>query len=424
MVVGKGAYWGKSLGRHAGGMLGHYLGNKSFGQEAGAYLGDKGSDWINKQARSIGTMVTGRGAYNTTNNLIKSKMLNGVPQFSSSKDETGALTIRHREYVTDINATNALFEIRKFALNPGLASTFPWLSQIAASYDEYDMNGLIFTFVSTSQSSNTSNNSLGTVIMCTNYNASAGTFPNKVQMMEYDSAQSARQDRNQSHGIECDPKKSSGFEILYVRNDVPPLGQDIKAYDIGNFQLATSSVMGSGATGTAYPVQVGELWVTYNVTLRKPKLAASSLLMDSGKRGTNIAAGGNAIIFTNMTLSPARNLYGVIDTTGNLVKYFFPPGTIGNFRVNMTINYNAFATLNTNVVVQNCSLNSNNTNGWAVTYSAGAGGLLMIAFDVIVDGSSNVLSPFVSLGSVSSSGTVVNSSYVVKQVNSVNEFIN
>ena len=311
-------------------MLGQYLGNKNFGQEAGAYLGDKGSDWINKQARSIGSMVTGRGAYNKTNNLIKSKMLNGVPQFSSSKDETGALTIRHREYVTDINATNALFEIRKFALNPGMASTFPWLSQIAASYDEYDMNGLIFTFVSTSQSSNTANNSLGTVIMCTNYNASAPTFPNKVQMMEYDSAQSARQDRNQSHGIECDPKKSSGFEILYIRNDTPAIGQDIKTYDLGNFQLATSSVMGSSALGTVYPVQVGELWVTYNVTLRKPKLSVGGL-MDSGRRGGNLPPGGNQIIFSNMILSPARSLFGFMDSSGSLLKYTFPSGTIGNF---------------------------------------------------------------------------------------------
>ena len=423
MVVGKGAYWGKSLGRHAGGMLGHYLGNKSFGQEAGAYLGDKGSDWINKQARSIGTMVTGRGAYNKTNNLIKSKMLNGVPQFSSSKDETGALTIRHREYVTDINATNALFEIRKFALNPGMASTFPWLSQIAASYDEYDMNGLIFTFVSTSQSSNTSNNSLGTVIMCTNYNASAVTFPNKVQMMEYDSAQSARQDRNQSHGVECDPKKSSGFEILYVRQETPPAGQDIKTYDLGNFQLATSSVMGSGATGTTYPVQVGELWVTYNVTLRKPKLSLG-VLMDSAKRGANLLAASNQIIFHNMVMSPTRSLYGFMDQTGNTIKYTFPTGTVGNFRISITVNCSQAITFTPNYSGTNCIINNANTMNAPFTYSTNALGLIIGMMDVIVDGSTNIIPPNVVIGSITSTGFVAGSSYIVKQINPVNEFIN
>ena len=273
---GRGAYWGEALGSMAGGALGARFGLGGIGSEIGGRLGDIGSNMVGK--------MFGRGDYTTgqnTNSLITSTMPNGVPQFSSSGDETGALTISHREYVTDILAFGSSFQNNTFALNPGLAASFPWLSQIATSYEEYEFQGLIFSFVSTSQAANTSNNSLGTVVLATNYNPASAPFANKINMMEFDSSQSARQDENQAHGIECDPTKNAGTAINYVRSGSVPTGQDIKTFDLGLFQLALNAISGSGSNGTSYPVQVGELWVSYKVVLRKPMLVPP-LIVDSG----------------------------------------------------------------------------------------------------------------------------------------------
>ena len=48
--------------------------------------------------------IFGKGDYMSGNALVAG-CANGVPMFSSAADETGALTISHREYVQDISAS-------------------------------------------------------------------------------------------------------------------------------------------------------------------------------------------------------------------------------------------------------------------------------------------------------------------------------
>ena len=321
---GRGAYWGQQLGSMAGGALGARFGLGQIGASLGSKLGDIGSDYVGK--------MFGRGDYTSgqnTNSLITSTMPNGVPQFSSSNDETGALTISHREYVTDILAFSNGFQNNTFALNPGLPASFPWLSQIASSYEEYEFSGLIFSFVSTSQAANTSNNSLGTVVLATNYNPASAPFSNKINMMEFDASQSARQDENQAHGVECDPTKNAGTTINYVRTGSVPTGQDIKTFDLGLFQIALNAISGSGANGTTYPVQVGELWVSYKVVLRKPMLVPP-LIVDSGTAYTGTALSFSAP-FASVQYANNRN---VLATWSGLAPSFtLPIGTTGAYRL-------------------------------------------------------------------------------------------
>ena len=248
-----------------------------------AFLGDKASDYVTNLFKGRG-LYMGRGAYTGAdgepihaNNLIANahSVLPTVPHLSGSNDETGAVTISHREYLTDIYApgsqgaqTSVPFQNTAFALNPGLQSTFPFLSQIAQNYDEYELIQCIFHYRSTTTDiGNSTSGQCGTVIMATNYNPAQPAFTDKQQMMEYAHAHSCKTTESMVHGVECDPSKNSGSAQKFIRSNPVVTDQDLKTYDLGTFQIAIANAP-PGYSG----LPVGELWVEYKVVLRKPKL--------------------------------------------------------------------------------------------------------------------------------------------------------
>ena len=253
--------------------------------------------------------IGGQGAYHD-NALIQSCGM-GVPQFSGSGMTEDGLTVCHEEYLGDIyvqsiNGSTAAYQVcYSVPLNPALVTSFPWLSQVAANYDEYEFEGMIFTFKTTMADVNTSNTSIGTVMMVTNYNAAnVGTpvngvntpFYNKQQLLDYDASQSGKISESQHHGVECDPTKNGMSAILYTRSGPVPVGQDKKTYDLGIFQL-----FAQGINLTA-PGQIGELYVSYKVNLRKPKIyAALGYTIPQDVFTQNATSGSNSVLSTAMT---------------------------------------------------------------------------------------------------------------------------
>jgi hypothetical protein len=216
-----------------------------------------------------GKKLSGRGEYSMSNELIAGST-SSPPVFQSAGDEAGALMISHREYVGDIfapaSAVVSDFTVQSFPLNPGLEQTFPWLSQIAQNYEEYELKQCVFEFVSTVQDINSTNGQVGTIITATQYNPSRPDFTDKPAMAAYAHSVSGKSTDNQTHGVECDPMKLSGAEGKFVRANPVMTGEDLKTYDHGRFQLATHNIPSAMASGT-----LGELYVQYTVCLRKPK---------------------------------------------------------------------------------------------------------------------------------------------------------
>lgn len=222
-------------------------------------------------------IFTGRGAYTggAKNNLFldSSDSYASEPTFSSAGDETGALTIRHREFITDIYGNSLSggnpipFVNQGFELNPGLERTFPWLSQVAQNFDEYSIKQMVFTYKSTIQDVNSANGQVGSIVTATQYNPSRPNFTNKMVMMEYAHAHTTKAVDTNIHGVEADPTKNSGPEGKYVRSGDVPANEDIKTYDLGRFQIAVC-----GTPTVLADLPIGELWVDYTVELRKPKL--------------------------------------------------------------------------------------------------------------------------------------------------------
>jgi hypothetical protein len=102
--------------------------------------------------------------------------------------------------------------------------------------------------------------------MATQYNADDTPFSSKQDMMEYDLAMSGKVSGNMLHGVECDPAQLSGSPGKYTRAGPVQQGEDIKTYDHGVLNIATSNTPAQFNN-----TSLGELWVSYTVQLRKPK---------------------------------------------------------------------------------------------------------------------------------------------------------
>ena len=245
-----------------------------------AFTGKKNRNLVGHLARTAIDDIAGRGAYDTSsvvthgNNLIHGHQGGKPAHFSHSGDETGAVTITHKEYLTDLYGptVGTAFQVQGISLNPALQSSFPFLSQIAMNYEEYEFIQLIFEYRSTTTDIGSSTSGqCGTVIMATNYNSASPLFTDKGSMMEYAHAHSCKSTEHMVHGVECDPKKSASISnVLYTRSNPVVSGQDLKTYDLGLFQVGLANLP-SGYANQA----IGELWVSYKVLLRKPKLFSS-----------------------------------------------------------------------------------------------------------------------------------------------------
>jgi len=246
------------------------------GRAGGAFLGGKVG--YAKQGASLGgafggklSQMIGSGAYvsnahaTTYNSLIN----NGPPSFQNYSLKNGDIVLEHREYITDVltASTANTFNNQNFLINAGLDTTFPYLSQIACNFGEYQFISLVFEFKSTSSDSiisSGSSSSLGSVIMATNMSVLDPLYKTKYEM---DSAYASNSEKPSAcilHGVECMAKENINQNYLVRSGSV---NNSITSYDMGNFQLGTINALPSQ--------NIGELYVYYRVVLRKPRLFSS-----------------------------------------------------------------------------------------------------------------------------------------------------
>jgi len=137
------------------------------------------------------------------------------------------------------------------------------------NFEEAQIHGCIFEFKPTSAYAVAGTQAMGNVILATDYDVVDANYANKREMEIVEFSSSAMSNVCQIHPIECDPKQNVLAEhyIQYGATSIADFPDDPRFGCMGNFQVATN---GMPTTGEA----VGELWVTYDVELRKPQLAA------------------------------------------------------------------------------------------------------------------------------------------------------
>jgi hypothetical protein len=240
-----------------------------------------------------------------------------------------SVVVRHKEYLGDVfSGTGAptVFSINSsYALNPGLAASFPWLASVAANYQEYTWKGIVYHFVSTSGNATGANTSLGTVAMATNYRSTAPAYTSRLTMLNEYFATDAKPSEDFVHPIECDPKENP-FNVQYVRSTAVPAGEDPKTYDLGTTTIATQGMQTAGEN-------LGELWVSYEVELRKPiALGLISPLSSFAIGSATSGVAPTAPFGTNWSLTS-----GAAITTAAAKVITFARGLQGTFALVVTI---------------------------------------------------------------------------------------
>lgn len=336
-----------------------------YGGPLGALAGSK----IGSYAHYIGK-IFGSGDYVTSPNQVKHNVLvneSQIPQFVSSKD---AVRIRHREFLGDLvsSGTIGAFQIQQFPINPGRSDTFEWLSQVCgATFQQYRLNGCVFEFRSMSADAlNSTNTALGSVVMATDYDSADSAFTTKSQMENTEFGVSCKPSSCMIHAIECDAKQTSVSE-LYIRANSVPSGKDIRFYDLGQFYVATTGMQ-------AASVNLGELWVSYDVTLFKSIQQPAGWLIPSAHYQLD-----NAQVSTKplAVLSPQPSWQ--FDTIG----LTFPAG-------GLSVQWPLSIPLNS-IWLVNIILSGTAANATTFSLAAPTGG--MVTFNGVVGGGSGFVTP-------------------------------
>jgi len=279
----------KSATRSGGRALGATLGALTpFGSTLGASAGEAAGGMLAR--------LFGHGDFKLRGNSL----MQGLPESQSMVPVFGekgkrGIRVMEREYIGDITAAGALangataFSVNSFAINPQNPKLFPWLSKFAALFDQWEPNGIIFEYVSTSSEFNGTSQALGAVICATDYNSLDPGYTSKQQMEEADYANSVKSSECLMHGIECAP--SERVTKLLLTGPVEPNDAQ-NLYNLGNFQVATQGMSVSGVT-------VGELWVSYDITFYKKQINAP----------------GSQVAYSTMSSTPAAttNIFGAVN---------------------------------------------------------------------------------------------------------------
>lgn len=317
---------GSALGRASGVPSGGV-----FGKEMGARL----------------SKIIGSGDYESNvsaNDLIHPR---GMSPSMSFGDTSDVIRVRRREFITDVLNSSVVgtFSNSVYPINAGVRNTFPYLSQVAANYEEYCINGLVFEFISSS-SSLVTGTALGTVIAAMEYNSAAPAFANKYTMENSAHAISTRLDKNLMYGVEC-ARGANAQNCYYTRSGESVL--PLTTTDLGQFQLAIapSSAVPAGTV-------LGELWVTYDISLKRPILSPSRFALGHFSRGTpsaanpfgstaivasnngsiDVVATGTTLTFTNMVVGDSYMIDWVYTGTVGAVLVYPVPSTPTGFTAN------------------------------------------------------------------------------------------
>lgn len=343
------------------------------------YLGSGRAGSSNMQSNHIrghGDYVVGRG--------VSSHYAQHKPHVQ--KMEKGAMCIEHTEYIGDLisSATANTFLSQSYAINPANSGTYPWMSSVAVNFQEYRFKKLVFEYrplVSESSSSAAGSLlSMGSIMMATQYNSVVGPYTTKATMAESDYSVTVKPSEHALHAVECDVKYNP-LGVLYCSPNLSlttGTGQsDIRMANLGIFEIASTGIPTGGVA-----IDLGEIWVHYEVELYKPQLNSGLSAIESAHYWGSTATGSPATTTPfgpNVTsaiqpIAAANNLLSLTFTT---TAFSFPLAvTTGQFLFMLyirgtaaAVQYNAPTVANGSLItawnsgVLNASQSANNPTG-------------------------------------------------------------
>jgi len=249
----------------------------------------------------------------------------GGSQFATARGRK-QMRITESEFIGAVTVANQPnFNSVVFAVNPGNATTFPWLSTIAKQFEKYKFERLNFVFKREVSEFATAGQT-GKVIMSFDTDASDAPPATKQQMEDTDPHRDCMPCENM--GLNLDPTMLHGPMMVakFVRPAGLPGAADIKLYDVGNLNIATQGITANN--------EVGELHVNYTIVLEKPILenlaGAPANNSVSWFQSTTSQTYTTTIATTALDATATVNGLTVVNTAGSMV----PPA--GNYLVDFT----------------------------------------------------------------------------------------
>jgi len=287
-----------------------------------------------------------------------------------------------REKIANISGTSAFTLASQLYINPGNTTLFPIFSQIAATYEQYRVNHLRFTFETDAYTATNGTASAGKVILATNFDPDDSNFSGDTQMENYwHSVKGPPYAPIISHDVLAGARGGSmrdaalkNYYVYSSGNSLAPVTGEGKFYDFGNFQVATS--------GNAVTTEIGELYVEYSFTMIHPKqstplgqqlisgrFTAVGTISATAPLGTSLTtvAGSNFVVTASTTnLTMPANLTGrflfAYSTAGTTLvpsaNFSAGTGSTAVAAVNNAGCVNAVATLGISWAVFDCTSSS------------------------------------------------------------------
>jgi hypothetical protein len=265
---------------------------------------------------------------------------NAPPVFQTSSVGSD-VTFSHAEYVMDINSSTG-FAANTFLLNPGNPILFPWMSRIAALYEEYEFLGLIFEYRKTSAFAvGTTSSAMGVVVIATDYDVEDANYTTKRAMEAAEYACSGAPYDTFIHPVECDRRRNVlGKE--YVVPGATTVAQLPGDPRLSAYGMTTVAAIGQQASGTA----IGELWVSYHIRLSRPILEDVSTTSFTQHIQGSSTVGGVATINSNSTVGSGFTTTTIGSGTTSILQLSVPassPLIGGTFLINLRAVSNANA---------------------------------------------------------------------------------
>lgn len=217
-----------------------------------------------------------------------------IPNIRASRE---SCRITHRELLTSISGTAAFSVAKRYNLNPGLAISFPWLSTMATSWEQYKFHSLKFIYLT-----RTGSTTAGSMMLAPDYDAADAAPINEQIASSYKGVvEDAPWKDITCHLPHKDLNSSNGFR--YVRSDDLSPNLDIKTYDSGIMNVITID----GTNGVTW----GKLWVEYDVEFKIPQINPNGVQVPIP---TTFAKSATATITQDLPLGSAPQIEQTVKT--------------------------------------------------------------------------------------------------------------
>lgn len=333
-------------------------------------IGAQIGDGLQKWGTSVFKKITGMGDYKIgeqMSSIKKNSLFSDVnhqpPSFGNGMS---SFVFEHSEYIGDIVSSSVAgaYNVQSFNVSPSDATCFPWLSSIADNFQQYEVQGMIFRFESTSGDSVASTNTaLGSVMGLFSYDFGDAMPSSKQAFLQYDGCVDARANESFLVGVEC-AKDSLPYNKLYLGS--PQQGQDPRMNYKGKFVIASNGLPGASTV-------IGELWCHYRIKLSIASLPNINSIGGQIDGNVQIVNSGATNALPYGTLLPFTGTSKFTSVTPTLINAnaLRLTGMIPGLRYYYSLYYAGFATntasINGSVVLTGATAQLNYTPGAAAS---------------------------------------------------------